>query len=166
MKWSLDEVDILKNLYPTTSNADIARHLGRSLHSVEMKAKSLNLKKKPSPAPEKIFEPDFSLFTLISREEAVRRDKIDLLRYCWSLTDLYNKELNNPNLEDAQRHKIMNSMANMINVTSTILRYTPEEVFQEKPDLNERLVKIIRADSPIQPRKYRQYDRRFVICRP
>ena len=133
---------------------------------MEMKAKRLGLEKTPSPAPEALYQPDHAMFALISREEALGRDKVDLLRYCWSLTDLFKLELSNPNLDDAQRHKIMNSMANMINVTSTILRYTPDEVFQEKPDLNERLVRIISNENSVKPRRYSNYSRRTIICRP
>lgn len=166
MRWSKNEVEVLKNLYPNTPNEQIARQLGRSLYSVEMKAKRLGLLKKSSPSPIELCTPEYIMFKLISRKDALNRDKVDLLRYSWSLTDLLEKELSNPNLDDAQRHKIMNSMANMINITSTIMRYTPEEVFQEKPDLNDRLVKIIRTNSPIQPRKYINYNRRYVICRP
>jgi hypothetical protein len=166
MRWSDNEVEVLKNLYPTTPNEQIARQLGRSLYSVEMKAKRLGLLKNSSPSPLELCIPENIIFKLISRKDALKRDKVDLLRYSWSLTDLLEKELSNPNLDDAQRHKIMNSMANMINITSTIMRYTPEEVFQEKPDLNDRLVKIIRKNSPIQPRKYINYKRRYVICRP
>jgi hypothetical protein len=156
MRWSQDEVDILENLYPSTPNDEIARRLGRSRYSVEMKAKRLGFEKEqPSPAPEEEGSPAPPSFELISREEALKRDKVELLRYSWSLTDLIKEEMNNPNLSDAQRHKIINSMSNMINITCTIMRHTPEEVFQEQPDLNERFLKVSYYDSPIKPRKFR-----------
>ena len=155
MRWSQDEVDILENLYPSTPNDEIARRLGRSRYSVEMKAKRLGFEKEqPSPAPEEEDSPAPPSFELISREEALKRDKVELLRYSWSLTDLIKDEINNPKLDDAQRHKIMNSMANMINITSTIMRYTPEEVFQEQPDLDKRFIEIVTENDSIRSRRF------------
>jgi len=151
---------LLKELYPDTPNREIAERLRRSQHSVEMKAKSLRLRKAPSPPPPP--EPRYvNEFALITREEAVKRDKVELLRYSWSLTDMYKRELENPGLDDGSRQKIMNSMANMINVTNTIMRYTPEEVFQEEPDLDQRLRRVISREAPVKGRRVRLWRKRL-----
>lgn len=43
--WTEQEIDVLKSVYATTSNADIAAKLGRGIASVTWKANSLNLSK-------------------------------------------------------------------------------------------------------------------------
>lgn len=48
-------------------------------------------------------------FALITREEAVKRDKVELLRCSWSLTDMYKRELENPGLERVQGPNLRNS---------------------------------------------------------
>lgn len=154
MRWSDEEVETLKKLYPTTPNREIAERLRRSQHSVEMKAKRLHLQKAPSPPPPP--EPSrVNEFVVITREEATKRDKVELLRYSWSLTDMYKRELENPGLDDARRQKIMNSMANMINVTNSIMRNTPDEIFEEKPDLNQKLRHVISRETPVKSRRIR-----------
>lgn len=156
MRWSDEEVETLRKLYPTTPNRELAERLRRSQYSVEMKAKSLRLRKEPSPPPTK--EPPSrheNEFTVITREEATKRDKVELLRYSWSLTDMYRRELENPGLDDARRQKIMKSMANMINVTNSIMRNTPDEVFEEEPDLDQRFRLVVSRDSPIRSRRVR-----------
>lgn len=156
MKWSDEEAETLINLYPGTPNSEIAKRLGRSLYSVEMKAKRLQLQKDASPPPTGESRHHVNEFTVITREEATRRDKVELLRYCWSLTDMFRRELDNPSLDDAKRQKIMNSMANMINVTNSIMRYTPDEVFEEKPDLSKRLRHVISRDTSFRSRRVRR----------
>jgi len=44
-RWSNEELELLKNEYPTNSNLDIARKLDRSVKSVVSKAHNLGLKK-------------------------------------------------------------------------------------------------------------------------
>ncbi|MCP3919559.1 MAG: hypothetical protein GY711_28830 [bacterium] len=47
-RWQEDELTILKELYPTHSNLEIAKQLSRSVKSVVSKAHNLGLKKDPS----------------------------------------------------------------------------------------------------------------------
>jgi len=110
MRWSDEEVEVLKKLYPGTPNRELAERLRRSQYSVEMKAKRLRLQKEPSPPPGKEPRRYVNEFAVITREEATKRDKVELLRYCWSLTDMFKRELDNPGLDDARRQKIMNSI--------------------------------------------------------
>lgn len=159
MRWKKEEIKQLKELYPNTPNKEIAIHLSRSKYSIEMKAKNLGLKKQSSPPPPDI--PQISnTFKLIKRDEVTKRDKVELLRYSWSLTELYMQELENPELSEAQRHKIMNGMANMINIINSIMRYTPEEVFMEQPDLYQEFLKISNKGTKIRSRRYRHQQRR------
>ena len=44
--WTADEIKLLKKLYPTTKNNEIATRLGRPVRSVRTKAFLLDLKKK------------------------------------------------------------------------------------------------------------------------
>jgi hypothetical protein len=44
-RWSTEELEKLRALYPTTANVDIARELGRSLKSVVSKGCALGLRK-------------------------------------------------------------------------------------------------------------------------
>lgn len=46
-RWSEDELRLLRDLYPKSSNLDIAQKLGRSVKSVVSKAHNLGLKKDP-----------------------------------------------------------------------------------------------------------------------
>ncbi len=44
-RWSTEELDQLRDLYPRLSNLDIAKAMGRSVKSIVSKAHSLRLKK-------------------------------------------------------------------------------------------------------------------------
>ena len=46
-RWSGEELDVLRELYPHTPNLEIAKRLGRSVKSVVSKAHALDLKKNP-----------------------------------------------------------------------------------------------------------------------
>ena len=158
MKWSPEEIEKLKTLYPQTPNREIAQRLNRSQYSVEMKAKNLKLAKQPNP-PASTPTPR-QPFNLIDREEITKRDKVELLRYSWTLIEHYVKELENQKLSDGQRHKILNNMGNMINIINSIMRYTPEEIFMEQPNLYQQFIKIAKSENPVKTRKYKFNDRR------
>ena len=44
--WPPDEIKLLKKLYPTTKNGEIAKRLGRTMRNVRLKAFFLGLQKK------------------------------------------------------------------------------------------------------------------------
>ena len=158
MQWRPEEIEALKTLYPSTPNREIAQRLNRSQYSVEMKAKNLKLAKQPNPPP----IPTSTLphpFNLINRDEVTKRDKVELLRYSWTLIELYMKELENQKLSDNQRHKILNGLGNVINIINSIMRYTPEEIFMEQPDLYQQFLNIINSEKTVQPRKHIQKPR-------
>jgi len=159
MRWKKEETKQLKELYPDTPNKEIAIRLNRSQYSIEMKAKNLGLKKQPKPPPPETPQTP-NTFKLIDRDEVTKRDKVELLRYSWSLAELYTQELENPELSDAQRHKIMNGMGNMINIINSIMRYTPDEVFMEQPDLYQEFLKISHKGTKVRSRRYRHQQRR------
>lgn len=51
-------------------------------------------------------------------------------------------ELNNPNITEADRRKLMGSLSNMINTINNINKTTPEEFYDPKPDLNLAFVEV------------------------
>ena len=158
MRWSEEEVETLKELYPHTPNREIAQHLHRSQHSIEMKAKRLKLTKQSNPPPP---TPQYiNQFTLLTRKETKKLDKIDLLGYSWTLAKMYANELENTELTHTQRHKVMNGLGNIISIINGIMRYTPDEIFLEQPDLKQQFIEIVSRDQPVKSRRTRLQHRK------
>jgi len=44
-RWTAEDIEVLRDLYPTTSNLEIAQRLGRSQKSVNSKAHQMGLRK-------------------------------------------------------------------------------------------------------------------------
>ena len=154
MRWKKEEIKQLKEIYPNTPNKEIARRLNRIKYSIEMKAKNLGLKKQPKPPPPETPQLP-NTFHLIDRDQVTKRDKVELLFNDTAPTEIYTQELENPKLTDTQRHKIMNGLGNMINIINSIMRYTPDEIFMEQPDLYQEFLKITTQDKPIRSRRIR-----------
>lgn len=51
-------------------------------------------------------------FELMCREEATRRDKIDLHHINWSLATMYQRELSSRGLTKQERYRLMNTLRN------------------------------------------------------
>jgi hypothetical protein len=144
-KWTEEEERLMRELYPTTDNATLSRRLGRSVSAVENKASRIGLKKR-MPKKEETAEEDEegfdNPFELISREEALKLDKIDLLRINWSLSLMYQRELNNPDLTKSERHKLMNALSNHTSIINSIMKSAEEELKEEEEDLEAKFIKI------------------------
>lgn len=152
--WTEEEERFLKERYADTDTGALAAMMGRSLASVENKANRLGLRKsRRDPVPEPHGEPPFqNRLDLISREEAVRLDKVDLLRFNWSLMLMYQRELNNPGLTQAERQKLMNALSTHTTITNNVMNSAGDEIVVEEEDLNALLERIIGRGVP-RPRR-------------
>ena len=154
MRWTEEEEHKLAELYPETPAHIIASLLNRSISSIHTKAQRLGIRKKDNQQINPTIKPYTNTYQTITREEVMRRDKVELLRVSWSLLDMEKRELNNPNLSEAQRRKQMASLNNVINTINNINKTTPEEFYDEKPDLAESFSIVQRTPSrKIQTRK-------------
>ena len=91
--WTKDEESLLRENYPNVSIRALSEMLGRSTPSVEGKIRRLGLNE---PSPRRgaggAREGHRNLFELMTREEALKLDKIDVLRVNWSLSNtLFDK---------------------------------------------------------------------------
>lgn len=84
----------------------------------------------------------------MGREEAVKLDKIDLLRINWSLALMYQRELSNPDLSKGERHKLMNALSNHTSIINNIMKSAEEELREEEDDLEEKFVRISGTGRP------------------
>ena len=145
MRWTAQEEEQLSLLYPSTPNKEIAITLGRSKGSVESKAQRMGLRKadSPPPTPEQQKPPHQNDLDLITRNQTMKLDKVELLRVSWSLLYMQQRELANPNITDAQRQKQMNGLANLINTINSITKNTPDDFYDEKQNLSEEFTELV-----------------------
>lgn len=165
-RWTEEEERVLRKEYPTSSNLVLSQKLGRSIGAIENKASRMGLRKEvkeDGEDPEKGDENGFdNSFELIGREEALKLDKIDLLRINWSLAFMYQKELNNPNLSKSERHKLMNALSNHTAIINSIRKGAEEELEEEEEDLQAKLNKVVSRRTP-KGRRIRLDKRRVPI---
>jgi hypothetical protein len=91
----------------------------------------------------------------MTREEALKLDKIDLLRVNWSLFEMYRRELNNPSLSKTERHKLMNAMSNLTSIINSVMKGS-EEQLGEEDDLKARFTSLnLRESRGIGSRRVR-----------
>jgi hypothetical protein len=151
-RWTEEEESLMRELYPTTDNAALSRRLGRSVGAVENKASRMGLRKKRRAEEDSRGEEGEdgfeNSFELIGREEAVKLDKIDLLRINWSLALMYQRELSNPDLSKGERHKLMNALSNHTSIINNIMKSAEEELREEEDDLEEKFVRISGTGRP------------------
>ncbi len=96
-RWSEEEESLLREQYPGTDNKTLSKKLSRSVASVECKASRMGLKKETTKESAKGEEqPSPNPLIMISREQTLELDKIELLRLIWSLALMYRRELANP----------------------------------------------------------------------
>lgn len=155
-RWTEEEEDLLRDLYPTADNLTLSERLGRNISSIENKASRMGLRKekKEAEAEEGGGEDFENRFELISREEAIKLDKVDLLRINWSLVLMYQSELNNPNLTKGERHKLMNALSNHTAIINNIMKSAEEEL-REEDDLEEKFIEIVSGDEAARGRARR-----------
>jgi hypothetical protein len=147
-RWTTEDESLLEELYPTTDYATLSSMLGRSISAIENKASRMGLRKiegseeEEEPSSDRFSNP----FELASREEALKRDKIDLLRINWSLSSMYQRELRNPDLTKAERHRLMNALSNHTSIINSVMRGVEEELGEEE-SLEDRFIEISSRDS-------------------
>jgi hypothetical protein len=144
-RWTEEEERLLRELYATTDNAALSKRLGKSVGAVENKASRMGLKKRTAEekgSAEEDEEGYENPFELIGREEALKLDKIDLLRINWSLALMYERELSNPGLTKSERHKLMNALSNHTAIINSIMKGAEDELREEEEDLEAKFVRI------------------------
>lgn len=146
-RWTTQDESLLEELYPTTDKPTLSKILDRSVSAIENKASRMELRKiEGSEEGEELSSDRFSNpFELASREEALKRDKIDLLRINWSLSSMYQRELRNPDLTKAERHRLMNALSNHTSIINSVMRGVEEELGEEE-SLEDRFVEISSRD--------------------
>lgn len=145
-RWTQDEELLLEETYPTTDNPTLSKMLTRSVSAIENKASRMGLRKtevneEEEPSSDRFSNP----FELASREEALKRDKIDLLRINWSLSSMYQRELRNPDLTKAERHRLMNALSNHTSIINSVMRGVEEELGEEE-SLEDKFIEISSRD--------------------
>ena len=148
-RWTAQDEGLLEELYPTTDKPTLSKILDRSVSAIENKASRMELRKiegneeGEEPPSDRFSNP----FQLTSREEALKRDKIDLLRINWSLSSMYQTELRNPDLTKAERHRLMNALSNHTSIINSVMRGVEEELGEEE-SLEDRFVEISSRNGP------------------
>jgi hypothetical protein len=79
---------------------------------------------------------------MISREQTLELDKIELLRLIWSLALMYRRELANPGLAKAERHKLMNALSNHTSIVNNILKGAEDELSEGEDNLEAQFIEI------------------------
>jgi len=144
-RWTEKEEHLMRELYPSTDNKTLSERLGRSMTSVECKASRMGLKKETTKEAAKGEEhPSSNPLVMISREQTLELDKIELLRLIWSLALMYKKELANPRLTKAERHKLMNALSNHTSIVNNILKGAEDELKEGEEDLEAQFIEITR----------------------
>ncbi len=136
--WDQREEDYLRKNYPTIPNRRLAEDLDRSVNSIQLKAIRLGLVKETPEEDEAEF---VNLLETMSRDEAKRLDKLDLLAINWSLLKMYERELTNPKLSAKLRVKLMVAMGNHTETISNIMKGSEEQLGAEE-DLEKALVRL------------------------
>jgi len=144
-RWTEEEEHLLTELYPGTDNKTLSKRLGRSVTSVECKASRMGLTKETTKEATKgEIPPSSNPLVMISREQTLELDKIELLRLIWSLALMYKKELANPSLTKAERHKLMNALSNHTSIVNNILKGAEDELKEGEEDLEAQFIEITR----------------------
>jgi len=142
-RWTEEEERLLTELYPGTDNKSLSKRLGRSVTSVECKASRMSLRKETTEEAVKGEPlPSSNPLVMISREQTLELDKIELLRLIWSLALMYRKELANPSLTKAERHKLMNALSNHTSIVNNILKGAEDELKEGEEDLEAQFIEI------------------------
>jgi hypothetical protein len=134
--WTPEEEELLRQLFPTTSNPKIAARLDRTQLAVRMKATNLGLRKnteKPNSFSNS-FEP-------LTREETLKLDKIDLLGVNWSLLEMFRRELNNPELKTRDRIRLMHALSSHTATISAVMRGSEDQLGSED-DLKAQFIRL------------------------
>jgi hypothetical protein len=134
--WTPEDEALLRRLYPTTPTKVIAAQLGRTQVALRTRAMELGITKnveKPSGFK--------NSFVPLTREETMKRDKIDLLCVNWSLLEMYQRELANPELRTRDRIRLMHAMSSHTATISTVMRGSEDQLGAED-DLKTQFLRL------------------------
>jgi hypothetical protein len=135
--WEPEDEVFLREHYSTTSNRKLAKEMGRTVNSIQIKANRLGLAKEIDDEDDD-FENNLEEMT---RDEAKKLDKIDLLALSWSLLKMFRRELSNPRLDAKSRVKLMVAVSNHTATINNIMRGSEDELGAEE-DLEASLAKL------------------------
>jgi hypothetical protein len=156
--WTPEDEDILRQLYPKTPTREVAARLGRTPLAIRSRAMELGITKsteKPSGFVNN-FEP-------LTREETMKRDKIDLLSVNWSLLEMYRRELANTELRTRDRIRLMHAMSSHTATISSVMKGS-EDQLGEEDDLKSQLIRLEYADGDkVTPRRIRYRKGTYVL---
>ena len=140
--WTKEEESLLRENYPNVSIRALSEMLGRSIPSVDGKVRRLGLARSDAGRVVGGTREGYrNPFELMTREDALKLDKIDLLRVNWSLFEMYRRELNNPSLSKAQRHRLMNALSNHTSTINSVMKGSEDQLGDED-DLKARFISL------------------------
>ena len=153
--WTEEEESLLRENYPSVSLKELSDILGRSVSSIEGKTRRMGLRKSGTRRstgknPDGYPNP----FEMMTRDNALKLDKIDLLRINWSLFEMYQRELNNPNLTKAERHKLMNALSSHTSTINGVMKGS-EDQLGEEDDLKTKFLSLNLGDGKREVRARR-----------
>ncbi len=93
-------------------------------------------------------------FEPLTREEATKRDKIDLLGVNWSLLEMYRRELANPELGTRDRIRLMHAMSSHTATISAVMRGSEDQLGDEE-GLKAQLIRLEYDGGKTTPRRIR-----------
>ncbi len=161
--WTPEEEEVLREKYPTTKNKMLSAQLNRSIDSIKMKASRLGLIKEIKEEPA---DQTDNKFILMSREDAMKLDKFDLLSWNWGLLEMFRRELNNPSLRPRDRVKLMCSMSAHTVTINSIMKGSEDQLGEEE-DLKAVFLRLKSEDEnqSFSSRRFRIGESTFVITR-
>jgi hypothetical protein len=154
-EWSEEEETLLREKYPSVSNSTLSGMLGKSISSIEGKARRLGLSRL-NTGKSRGESPDgyLNLFEMMTRDDALKLDKIDLLRINWSLFEMYRRELNNPSLSKAERHRLMNALSDHTSTINSVMKGSEDQLGDED-DLKASFIRLNLGDGQREVRARR-----------
>jgi hypothetical protein len=159
--WTPEEEEVLRQKYPTTKNKVLSKELNRTVPSITMKAVRLKLVKQIDEDPIDDYENSFEVMT---RDDAMKLDKFDLLRVNWSLLEMYRRELSNPRLGRKDRIKLMNALSNHTATINAIMKGSEDQLGEEE-DLKAQFLSLQSEEKEreIIPRRIRFGGKTYVV---
>ena len=153
--WTGEEESLLRENYHSESSMGVSDMLGRSVASIEGKARRMGLSK-PGALRDTGKTPDGypNPFELMTRDDALKLDKIDILRINWSLFEMYRRELDNPSLTKAERHRLMNSLSSHTSIINGVMKGSEDQLGDED-DLKARFLSLSLGDGSPEVRARR-----------
>ncbi len=124
--WTAEDEAFLRESFASTPNRELARKMGRTVSSIQMKANRLGLVKE-------VMEPNVTggfenRFETMSREDALKLDKADLLAINWSLLEMFRRELSNPELNQRSRVRLMVALSEHTATINSIMKGYEEKL--------------------------------------